>query len=336
MEAQVHRIGSLKHTLLSFSHLYAAFQRAFRGTKNHESMAFAVRVEEHLFVLQQQLADETYRPMPYRYFTVHEPKKRIISVAHFRDRVVHHALVGVLEPIYERRFIFDSYATRRGKGVRRAILRAQRGLRAHRYFLKMDIRSYFPSIDHLTLESFLARTIKDDFVLRLCQRIIACGGDGRVGLPIGNLTSQFFANVYLNAFDHWIKERLRLPHYVRYMDDFVLFGDEKPFLRELRDRIGAYLAQQCALQVKEEVTRIQSFLHGLSFLGVRVFPHTIRYERKTFMRSYRKLQQAVRGLEQHDQDHDEEQRAICTIQSVTAHLRAWGGQLLAHRLHHEP
>ncbi len=186
----------------------------------------------------------TYRHGSYTYFTIYEPKERLVAAAPFRDRVVHHAIVRVIEPIFERRFIEDSFACRRGKGTHAAMRRSAQFARRFPYALKCDVRKYFPSIDHGILLNELARMIADERLLMLIavdpghtrrrySPEMAAGGElfdvqfHKVGLPIGNLTSQFFANVYLNPLDHFVKHELRVKGYVRYLDDFVLFGHDR-------------------------------------------------------------------------------------------------------------
>ncbi|MGK0189866.1 MAG: RNA-directed DNA polymerase [Verrucomicrobiales bacterium] len=185
------------------------------------------------------LASGVYQPSPYRYFHIYEPKKRRVAAAPFRDRVVHHAVVRVLEPRFEKRFIEDSFACRSGKGTHAAMYRASAFARKFPYVLKCDIRKYFPSIDHEPLMHQVARVIGDRRVLDLIQRIVDSHFDSvvrewpdaddqfavreqRQGLPIGNLTSQFLANVYLDGFDHFVKQDLRVRCYFRYVDDFVI------------------------------------------------------------------------------------------------------------------
>ena len=224
------RVGNLWETLLSFENLYRAWKRAFASTKSPESCSFSFHLEKELFTLQEELAGQTYIPGDYRCFTISDPKKRVISVAPFRDRVVHHALVQVLEPIYEKRFIYHSYATRKGKGSHKAIEQARQYLKKNKWYLKIDIPKYFDSINHSVLKRILERQIKDPHILDLCSRIIAKGGGGQCGLPIGNLTSQFWANVYLDNFDHFIKEQLRVKGCLRYMDDFCFFSGDKDSL----------------------------------------------------------------------------------------------------------
>lgn len=194
------RVGNLKENLLSFENLYFAYKKAFKSTKNYSSYKFTFNLDRELLKLQNELAKGIYIPGDYRYFKIFDPKEREISVAEFRDRVVHHSLVNIFEPIYEKRFIYDSYATRKNKGTHKAISRAQTFLLKNHWFLKMDIRKYFNSINHEILNKILAGKIKDMFILDLCEKIIRKGGDGKTGLPIGNLTSQFFANVYLCIF----------------------------------------------------------------------------------------------------------------------------------------
>ena len=283
------RVGKLKESFLSFENLYAAYKKAYRGTKNYQAYAFAFDADRELLKLKQELTDGTYEPGNYNYFTIKEPKERIIAVSPFRDRVVHHALVNVIEPIYEKRFIFDSYATRKEKGTHKAIARAQYFLRKNGRYLKMDVRKYFDSIDHSVLNVILQRKIKDPYILDLCGKIIAKGGSGIKGLPIGNLTSQFFANVYLDVFDHYIKDDLKVKGYVRYMDDFCIFDPNKETLKEQRDKIKIYLSEKLRLEVKESATLINGKLHGLPFLGVRIFPGIIRLITENFNRSYKKF-----------------------------------------------
>lgn len=283
------RVGGLRERFLDFANLYDAFRKAFRATRSEESYCFYLELDRMLQTLRGELAEGSYQPGTYRYFILREPKERIISVAPFRDRVVHHALINILEPIYERRFVFDSYATRKGKGTHRAVARAQRFLRRHPWYLKMDVRKYFPSIDHEILHRVLSRTIKDRFILELLGRIIDLGGDGHRGLPIGNLTSQFFGNVYLDPFDRFVKQDLRVTSYLRYMDDFCLFGDTPAALKDLREECTNFLGEKLMLSVKSEATLINTHIHGLPFLGRRIYPRLVRLKRESLVRSARKL-----------------------------------------------
>jgi len=229
---------NLYETIFSFDNLSLAARKAQRGKRFKENVAqFNMNLEKELLNLLGELQQQNYQPGEYRSFFIYEPKKRMISAAPYRDRVVHHALMNVIGSIFEKSFIFDSYANQIGKGTHRAVQRFQTYLRRYRYVLKCDIKKYFPSIDHEILKQKIRRKIADQKTLWLIDTIIDNSnpqvpvidyfpGDDlltpierRRGLPIGNLTSQFFANVYLNDFDHFVKEQLRCQAYVRYVDD---------------------------------------------------------------------------------------------------------------------
>jgi retron-type reverse transcriptase len=232
------RVGNLWQQVVSFENLLAAAQAAARGKRKRPDVArFLMNLEGELAKLREELLDGSYQPGQYRSFLVRDPKRRMISAAPFRDRVVHHALTRVIEPIFEKRFTADSYACRKGFGTHKALAVARRGAHRFQYVLKCDIRKYFPSIDHEILKGLLARVIKCRPVLDLAARIIDGSnpqeeaaayfpGDDlftpserRRGLPLGNQTSQFFANVYLNSLDYFVRQQLRPGGYVRYVDD---------------------------------------------------------------------------------------------------------------------
>ena len=224
--------------IVSFENVLSAAQKAAKGKRENQSvLLFFNYLEENLWELISALQNKTYQPGSYKTFSIYKPKPRLISAAPFRDRVVHHALISVVGPILERSFIFDTYANRADKGTHKAIERYQHYLKKYDYVLKCDIRKYFPSIDHEILKSKLRNKISCSDTLWLIDTIIDNSnlqaehvhyfpGDGlftpyerRRGLPIGNLTSQFFANYYLSFLDHYVKEVLRCKGYVRYVDD---------------------------------------------------------------------------------------------------------------------
>ena len=232
------RYGNLWDEVVSHENLLRAYRNARRGKRGHRRVErFEFRRESELARLREELLAGTYLPGGYRTFMLYDTKARMISAAPFRDRIVHHALCNVLEPIFERSFIHDSYASRKGKGTHAALRRYQQFARQNAYVLKCDVRKFFPSIDHQILKDRIARKIKDEDVLALAGSIIDNSNeqvsvpghfpgddlftqlDRRRGLPIGNQTSQFFGNVYLDALDHFIKEDLGCPGYIRYVDD---------------------------------------------------------------------------------------------------------------------
>jgi len=300
------RYGYLFEQACEFTSLYRAFKKAFRGSgKTKAACRFCFHLEAELLRLREELEDETYRPAPYRYFKVFDPKERTISVAAFRDRVVHHAIVAALEPLFEPMFIYDSYATRKDKGTHKAVQRAQDFLVKNFFYLKLDIEKYFDNIDHKILLRLVASKVKDKKLLRLIGRIVensdvSRGLEDGKGLPIGNLTSQFFANVYLNALDHFIKDTLRVKHYIRYMDDIVVFSDSRASLKGMRELIAKFLSDKLGLRLKDKATLLNTSLHGLPFLGYRVFPGIIRIRRENLARIRKrledKLQQFRKGI----------------------------------------
>ncbi len=296
--------------LCSFENLYLAYRKARKGKRGKPPVAaFEYAQEEEISRLRDELLARTWQPGAYHSFYIHEPKRRLISAAPFRDRVVHHALCNLIEPIWERRFIYDSYANRKGKGTHRAILRCQRFARRYPYVLQCDVEQFFPSVDHAILQAILARYIQDEDVLVLIARILRSGegvqageyqmrwfpGDDLFacsrprGLPIGNLTSQFWANVYLNSFDHFVKRELRCRAYVRYVDDFLLFAEEKKTLAMWKRRIERRLYGLRMTLHEPQVYPVQT---GIPFLGFRIFPTYRRLKRRSGIAFQRRL----RGL----------------------------------------
>lgn len=302
------RFGNLFEKIATFDNLLAAFYKARKGKRRKENVAaFEVNLEWELLRLLEELKTDAYRPGSYRTFTIRDPKQRMISAAPFRVRVVHHALCNVIEPVFEPTLISDTYANRPGKGAHAGIRRCQEFARRFRYVLKADIAKYFPSIDHSILKNIIARKIKCAKTLRLIDLIIdnsnppepvqfCLPGDDlftpllrRKGLPMGNLTSQFFANLYLSPLDHFIKEELRIPGYVRYVDDFVLFHDKKSELHEIEQRIRIFLASELRLVLHDRKTNIFPTEKGITFLGQRVFTTHRRLRRENLQRFKKRL-----------------------------------------------
>lgn len=297
----------------SWPNLLSSYQKASRGKRNRQPAAdFEFRLEDNLVELGRELRKRTYRPGAYVSFYIHEPKRRLISAAPFRDRVVHHAMCNVIAPFFERSFIFDSYANRVGKGTHRAVDRAQEFCRRFRYVLPCDIRQFFPSIDHDVLKAIIGRKIKDLHFRWLVSRILESGagilkseydmvyfpGDDIFsinrprGLPIGNLTSQFWANCYLNGIDHFVKRELGVKGYLRYVDDMLLFDDCKTRLYEFKKRLMARLAN-LRLTLHENRAQAQPSCLGFPFLGFVVFPHKRRLKRRKGIAFTRKLRRLV-------------------------------------------
>ena len=304
--------------------------------KRHGCREFFFDLEPNLLRLSRELKEKTYRPGRYRSFLIHDGKTRLISAAPFRDRVVHHALVAVLEPIFERCFIHDSYANRVGKGTHKAVDRFTHYSRRFKYVLKCDVRQFFPSVDHGVLSGLIRRKIKDPDVMWLVEAILAgwrhlAGGPVYFpgddlfspfqrprGLPIGNLTSQFWANVYLSPLDHFVKETLGCKGYVRYMDDFVLFHNDKTRLWSWRGQIMKLLAG-LRLQLHENKAQVWPVSCGTDFLGYMVFPDHRRVRRNNVVRFRRRMKQM----------QEEYGRGLWKPEDVTIRIQSW----LAHAAH---
>ena len=325
----------LFNQICSFENLLLAARKAQDGKRFQEEVArFNFHLERELYRLQEELQTRIYRPGPYHEFHIYEPKLRKISAAPYRDRVVHHALCNVIEPIFDRTFIFDSYACRKGKGTHKAVNWFTEFCRKSDYVLKCDIKKYFPSIDHGILETRFRKKIRDANVLWLMDLIVdfsnpqeglldeqdtardrpspygswdilgavrdgfslpdEAGTVRRRGIPIGNLTSQFYANIYLNGFDHFVKETLKCKHYIRYVDDFVVLDNDKARLHQVKAEMEAYLAQHLRLRLHEHKCQISPVKTGTDFLGYRVFP-THRLLRQTSVtRARRRLRRLQR------------------------------------------
>lgn len=305
---------SLYQKVCSWENLLLAFRKAGKGKRGKAPAAsFEYRLEDNLITLQTELREKTYRPGTYDSFYVHDPKRRLISAAPFRDRVVHHALCNVIEPIFERSFVSDSYANRVGKGNHRALDCAQSYAKRFKYVLPCDVRQFFPSIDHAILRGVLRDKIRDPEVMWLVDRILEGGkeiftqeyamiwfpGDSLFaawrsrGLPIGNLTSQFWANCYLNTFDHFVKRELRCSGYIRYVDDMLFFGNDKRELWAWRQKIIDRLGR-VRLKIHENRAQVRPVTEGFPFLGFLVFPHKRRLKPRKGIAFARKLRRLSR------------------------------------------
>lgn len=259
--------------ITSFESLLSAYNRARRGKRfRTASLQFSEHLESNLLGLRKELRGGGYKHGAYYTFIVEDSKRRTIKAASFRDRVVHQAFCGAVEPLFEKIFIADSYACRRKKGVRKAVARFESHARRHRYVLKCDVSKYFASINHERLLAIIGRRIHDPRTMALCRIIVESASDAPMrGIPIGNLTSQLFANIYLNELDHFVKRSLRKRAYVRYMDDFALFADEKHELREAEEKIRNFLSSDLSLTLHPRKVSLEPSLRGVDFLGYRVF-----------------------------------------------------------------
>jgi len=293
----------------AWDNLLGAWRKAAAGKRGKRNVAaFDFHAADKLLAIQSALRNGTWSPGPYVHFQIHSPKTRRISAAPFADRVVHHALCNTISPRFERRFIADSFANREGKGTHRAIDRLQHFARKYRYALRLDVVKHFPSVDHSILLGILARSIDDERILNLAARILASGdrvleqeyemvwfpGDDLFaicrprGLPIGNLTSQFWSNCYLDPLDHFIKRELRCYAYLRYVDDMALLSDSKRQLWEWKSAIVKRL-ESLRLTVHERPAQVEPVTAGIPWLGFVVFPDHRRLKGRKVVESTRRL-----------------------------------------------
>ena len=302
--------------LISYLHLLASFHAAAKAKRGKSEVAcFELYLERHLLQIQEQLAQQVWAHQPYFSFEIHDPKRRWVSAAAFADRVVHHALVRQIEPLFEAHFLPQSFANRKGLGTHRAIAQAKQHASALPYALQCDLKQFFASVDHAVLLNLLAQKISCARTLFLAQTILASGdgilherydmmyfpGDDLLaiqrprGLPIGNLTSQFWANVLLHELDTLVVHELGCSAYVRYVDDFLLFGESKKQLwaykAAIRDKLNAL-----RLCMHEASSTVYPVKNGIPFLGMRIWPETVKLKSRNaraFEARLKKMQKAV-------------------------------------------
>lgn len=256
---------------------------AYKNARKHKTakayvLEFEKNLEHNLLMLRSELLLHSYSPKPLVNFIIRDPKTRKISKSAFRDRIVHHALCNVIAPIFESLFIHDSYANRLGKGTSKAIERfdffkrkASRNNTLKCFLLKADIQKYFENVNHGVLLFIIQKRIADKRVLWLIKKILANNSFRHQGMPLGNLTSQFFANVYLNELDQFVKHSLKAKYYLRYVDDFVILHPDKNVLGEYKKKISAYLKNTLLLDLHPEKSKIFLLGERINFLGLRMF-----------------------------------------------------------------
>lgn len=300
--------------IYTFANIHRGFKEAIKGRQFAPSvLKFSDNLEEKLFKIRDELAGGTFIPSPYNHFTVLEPKERHIAAPTFRDIVVQHAIFNIINPIFEKHFIFDSYACRKSKGTHFGVHRIKKFLQASRsfygknqpiYFLKFDIAKFFPSISWDILGKIVGRSIDCPKTFSLIEKIITTHTTlrpsmsqnleqiislkNRRGLPIGNLTSQLFANIYMDKLDHFVKEKLKARWYGRYMDDFVIIGADKDHLKLLKAEIIKFLTETLRLTAHPGKTFIGNCVTGIDFLGYRIFYDHILVRAKTLRKFYKR------------------------------------------------
>ena len=278
--------------------------KAYRKARLGKRKKFYVRKFESGIVanieqLHQELKDESWAPLPYREFTAYEPKERLIRAPQFRDRIVHHALIQVLQPIYDKMLIYDTYASRRNKGTHAAIDRLTQFLHRDRdnaFVFHGDVRKFFDNIDHKALITILRKKIADERVITLIQKIIA-NQSISLGVTLGNYTSQWFANIYLSELDYFAKHDLKVKHYIRYMDDFLLLSDSKSELHSWKHQIEEFLNKKLMLELHPVKRQIFPTNTGIDFLGYTVWRDHRKLRRRNVNRFISRLNKFDKMLE---------------------------------------
>jgi len=291
------RHGDLYAKIYDFANIESAYRKARKCRRyRNEVLRYTARLEENMINLQNHLMWKSYAQGEKRIFTVTEPKTRLITALPFRDRVAQHAINNILEPLYDKRFYYHSYACRPGKGTHNASYQLRTWVKnlsydgKPLYALQVDIKSYFASVNHDILKKMLRRVIKDPDVLWLMDHIIDNGNENGRGIPVGNLTSQLLANVYLDALDKYIKETLKVKYYIRYMDDFIILSHDKKELKRLFALIRRFLENELDLTINPK-SAIFNTKNGVDFCGYRHFKtHT-----KIRKRSVKKMRRMIRA-----------------------------------------
>jgi retron-type reverse transcriptase len=295
--------NNLYKQIYSYDNLFLAYKKARKGkTKKDYVIEFERGLRKNLRNLKFELMSQTYSPKPLKTFILRDPKTRKISKSAFRDRIIHHALVRVIEPILNKIFIYDSCANRKGKGNLVAIKRFNKFkkivLRNHRrtcFILKADIKHYFHEVNHKILLKIIKRKIKDEKVVWLVKQILT-NCFTKKGMPLGNLTSQFFANVYLNELDYFIKHKLKAKYYIRYVDDFVILHSSKKQLKIWKEQINNFLKKELKIELHPEKSRIISLSKGADFVGFRNFYYFRLLRKRNIKNMFYKVENYKKGM----------------------------------------
>ncbi|MGG1600592.1 reverse transcriptase domain-containing protein [Paenibacillus naphthalenovorans] len=339
------RIGHLFEQIVDFENLFQAFRSASKNRRfRNDVLRFAWNLEENLINIQNHLIYKTYEIGRYKEFYIYDPKKRLIMSLPFRDRVVQWAIYRVLEPLVDKQFIYDSYACRKGKGMQAAANRVQYWMRhlsrrfPRPYYLKLDISKYFYRIDHDVLLGILNRNFKDPDLMWLLEKIIRSedtlfgiplGDHGfeqervqGVGMPIGNLTSQLFANLYLNELDQFAKHTLKLRYYARYMDDIVAFHHDKKELHKARQEMEWFLNERLRLTLNNK-TAVRPISVGMDFVGYRIWPTHRKIRKKTALKMKSRLRYLERAYSRGEVDVKDVNATVQSYLGLCKHANSY-------------
>ncbi len=321
--------------IISLENLFSAWREFKKGKESKlDVQAFALNPENQIYKLHNELKNNCYRHSDYTTFYVTDPKLRTINKALVLDRVLHHAIFRVIEAVFEKKFIFDSYSSRKEKGTHKAVHRL-------RYFawklsknntrtvwvLKCDIRKFFDSVDHDILLNLIEKVIQEKDLIALLEEIIESfntnqlKNEPRRGIPLGNLTSQLFSNVYLNALDQFVKRNLKEKYYIRYADDFVILSTDVKHLEKLIPTLAHFLKKELRLQLHSDKIVLRKFSQGIDFLGYVVFPYHIILRTKTKKRMLRKIRAKKYLLSGSEEDQQSFKQMVQSYLGILSHCR---------------
>ena len=318
MNRVMKRHGNLYPAICKLDNIYLAYKKAIKGKLAYHNVRHVMNEERiSLLRIQEMLETKTFKTSPYHVRTIFEPKERLIYILpFFPDRIVHHALMNIVSPIWESMFIADSYACIEGKGIHVGSQRTMEFVRRNGYCLKCDISKFYPSIDHDILLNIIRRKIKCKDTLWLIEEIIRSVPDGK-NTPIGNFTSQWFGNLYLNEMDTFIKHELKIRDYIRYCDDFLLFHDDKKYLGFCDKAIQEFCGENLKLRLSKD--NLFPVKQGVDFLGYRHFPDYILLRKSTS----KKVKRRIKGIWSSYQEYDlnELERARSQVASALGWIK---------------
>lgn len=313
------RVGYLIEQIADIDNLRLAFYKAARSKEAKEEVnLYRLCLDTNLFYLRNSLLNSEVIVGDYHYFKIFDPKERLICAAAFSERVLHHAIMNICHTLFEKFQIFDSYATRKDKGQYAALERATMFHKKNKWFCKLDVRKYFDSINHEVLMEMLCKMFKDKALIAIFDKILKTYNTRTgCGLPIGNLTSQYFANFYLAYADHYIKEKLQIKAYVRYMDDMVIWHTSKEDLLQIRSKFICFVQDKLKLEIKPDC--LNSIDKGLPFLGYVVFPTYTRLSKRSKIRFINKIKVYNNLLNENEWSQAEYSKHILPLVSFTEH-----------------
>lgn len=318
-------------SIIAPENLFSAWREFKKGkSEKRDVQEFVLRCEENIFAFRESLQKDAYAHDKYTSFYVRDPKLRHIHKASVRDRVLHHAVVRILEPIFEKIFITDSYSCRKNKGTHRAVRqlrkyawKVSRNNTRTVWVLQCDIKKFFDTIDHTLLIRMLYKKIRDPRAQALLENIIKSfeTQQGK-GIPLGNLTSQLFANIYVNALDQFIKRTLKVRYYIRYTDDIVMIHEEKAKLEAIIPKVKAFLSDALALQLHPQKISLRKWHQGIDYLGYVVFPHHVVLRTKTKKRMLKKIRTRWEEYKEKSISREQFQQSMQSYYGLLRHCRS--------------